>query len=118
MEEESKIKLKGNSEKNQYYSNVYKLKKEAKTKNNQFKHFLQSNAHKIKNKIIKNDFNSLTKIENIHKEVKKIRNPGVDLVRIISMYTIVLNHIIFFGKGYNHFPKYIRLLSFVHSITD
>ena len=34
------------------------------------------------------------------------------------MYTIVLNHIIFFGNGYKHFPKHIRPLSLVHSITD
>ena len=114
MEEDSILKPTGNSEKSQYSSKEKKLKKRGKTKSNQFKNFFQANAHKIKNKIIK----GIIKKEDNSKEIKKVRNPGVDLVRIISMYTIVLNHVIFFGRGYNHFPKYIRPLSLVHSITD
>ena len=79
MEEDSKIKLKGNSEKNKYCSNEKKSKKKGKTKINQFRNFFQNNS----NKIIKGDFNPINKKENDNKEVKKVRNPGVDLVRII-----------------------------------
>ena len=34
------------------------------------------------------------------------------------MYNIVLNHIIFYPKGYRHFPQFKRQLSLIHCITD
>ena len=53
------------------------------------------NKAKITNTIIKSEINFNGKNEN-NKEIKKIRNPGVDLIRIIAMYNIVLNHVILF----------------------
>ena len=85
---------------------------------NRIKTYLDKTSVKIKNTIIKPDINVNNKNENNILEIKKIRNPGIDLVRIIAMYNIVLNHIIFFPKGYRHFPQFKRQLSLIHCITD
>ena len=58
------------------------------------------------------------KNNNKDNKIKKARNPGVDLLRIIAMYNIVLNHSMFHGYGPSHFPKYKRNFFFIHSFTD
>ena len=72
----------------------------------------------MENKIIKVDDYVNHKNQSKGGEIKIKRNPGIDLVRLISMFSIVLNHLIFFAKGYSHFPKYKRQISLIHSMTD
>jgi len=56
--------------------------------------------------------------QNQENTIKKIRNPGIDLIRIIAMYFIIVNHFIFHGCGFKYFPKYKRKLSLLHCFTD
>jgi surface polysaccharide O-acyltransferase-like enzyme len=52
------------------------------------------------------------------KKMIKNRNPGVDLVRVIAMFGIVLNHIIGFGgaiRKYNNYEKQLRILLILFS---
>ena len=49
----------------------------------------------------------------------KIRNPGIDLVRMLAMYAIIIHHFIFFGDLNNKYRKYpeirlINILTFWH----
>ena len=60
----------------------------------------------IKNKFIKKDL------------IKKARNPGIDLLRLLTMYCIVLNHFLYHGQGINHFYRYKTELLMIHSFTD
>ena len=46
----------------------------------------------------------------------KTRNPGVDLIRLISMYGIIINHLLYHGNGLNKYLKYIKELKFFHII--
>ena len=53
--------------------------------------------------------------KNIIKEILKQRNPGVDLVRIIAGYFIILSHLIFIGKAIKKYSKYKKHLKILHS---
>ena len=55
---------------------------------------------------------------NVNQNINKIRNPGVDFVRIIAMYSIVLHHHFFYGNDIKYFPQYKRELSLIHSIVS
>jgi len=103
MEEISKTEM--NSNQKQFFSHSKKFKKKGKSKN---KITMTNNMISFKNK----------KNNNKDNKIKKARNPGVDLLRIISMYNIVLNHSMFHGHGPSHFPKYKRNFFFIHSFTD
>ena len=103
MEEISKTEM--NSNQKQFFSHSKKLKKKGKSKN---KITMTNNMISFKNK----------KNNNKDNKIKKARNPGVDLLRIIAMYNIVLNHSMFHGHGPSHFPKYKRNFFFIHSFTD
>ena len=39
----------------------------------------------------------------------KVRNPGIDLGRIIAMYCIIIHHILGWGGGTRHFYQYNQL---------
>ena len=54
----------------------------------------------------------------INNEIKKVRNPGIDLVRLFAMYCIVVNHFLYFGNGYNYFYRHKRILYMIHNFTD
>ena len=101
MEEISKTEM--NSNQKQFFSHSKKLKKKGKSKN---KITMTNNMISFKNK----------NNNNKDKKIKKARNPGVDLVRIIAMYNIVLNHSMFHGHGPSHFPKYKR--NFFFKLTE
>ena len=86
-------------------------------KNTKFKSF---SFTEFKNKIInyisfyvfkERKYNQKNKFE-------KIRNPGVDLVRILAMYNIIVNHCIGHGNGFKNFPRYKRQFSLWKSFTD
>ena len=71
-----------------------------------------------KHKIMKSIITSNNKKEDNIPKITKIRNPGVDLVRLISMYNIIINHYLHFGNAYGHFPKFNRQLLLMHYFTD
>ena len=80
--------------------------------------FKKLSITKIKNENIMLDINSNIIKKEINQKIKKIRNPGIDALRIISMYNIILTHYIDFGHLYRNYPKYKRHLAFIHSFTD
>ena len=109
MEDNSSLKTKESSSANFY--NVDKLRKRG------IKNFLEKARNKYKNKTIKYNIISNNKKEN-NNNIKKIRNPGVDFARMISMYIVVVTHYFYYGKPTKHFPKYARQLSLLECITD
>ena len=90
------------------------------------------NEREIKD-VIKNCFNkiiNLSKEKNMKYEIifnrekekfnpkfKNKRNPGIDLVRIITMYSIIIHHYFYYGNDFKYFPQYKKQLSLVHSIV-
>ena len=42
----------------------------------------------------------------------------MDFIRIIAMYIIIINHSLFHGRAFDHFPNYKRQLLFLHCFTD
>ena len=118
MEDNSRKKFIDNSENEKLKDkNIKKRRKQSK---NIFKNFLKKIDSKTKNKTIisSTSINYANKRENDNQKIKTTRNPGVDLLRIISMYSVVVHHYLVFGKDDNHFPQYRRQLSFVHSVVD
>ena len=60
--------------------------------------------------------NNRTGEKNQKKEKK--RHPGVDLVRLVGMYNIVLTHFLFYGNAFRKFSKYKEQLNLLHIFTD
>ena len=115
MENDSKAKLEEISDKKIHLTNENKLKKRGKI----LRKFFKKNNNEVKNKIIKyEDINSNNKKEENNQSTKKIRNPGVDLARIIAMFIVVITHYIYYGKPSKLFPKYKRQISFLECLTD
>ena len=75
-----------------------KKKKFTKIKKNTVKHLEENNN--INQRDNKND--------NIQKTIKE-RNPGIDLIRIIAMYGILINHSIYHNYAKEKFSKFKRL---------
>ena len=92
---------------NNQITNEKKNKKQGKRR---FRNYFKKNYTKVKNKITKENIISKDKSEKENQAVKKVRNPGVDIIRIISMYNIIIFHYINFGKPFRRFPKYTREL--------
>jgi len=115
MENDSKAKLEEISDKIIHLSNENKMKRRGKI----LRKFFKRSNNEIKNKIIKyEDINSNDKKEENNQSIKKIRNPGVDLARIIAMFIVVITHYIYYGKPSKLFPKYKRQISFLECLTD
>ena len=112
MEDNSKITLKENYVKNNIFPKKKRSSRRRTSKKFNFK--CSDNKHKIMKSIIITENKKEDNIPNI----KKIRNPGVDLLRLISMYNIIFGHYIFFGNAYKHFPKSKRQLSLIHCSID
>ena len=71
-------------------------------------YFIQSNSTKenllnkpLKFKILKKRKNTKLIKKTITKgdKLKKVREPGIELVRVLAMFGIVVQHLIFFGYG-------------------
>ena len=62
--------------------------------------------------------NNTDKNEQIFKVKDKKRNPGVDIIRIIAMYCIVMNHILFYTNAYDKFYKNKKQLMNLNIFTD
>ena len=95
----SKLKQEGN--KKRTINNIIKYQKREK------KNIKKS----LKNKNIQ----IINKNENIQKSIK-IRNPGVDLIRMIAMLGIIINHLVYQGNGLGKFPQYKRQLLLLNSL--
>ena len=63
-----------------------------------------------------NDNNNNDK--NNNKPIKKERNPGIDLVRLLTQYFIVVIHFINHGSAFKYFRKYERILRLIQSFID
>lgn len=48
--------------------------------------------------------------------MKKIRNPGVDFIRMIAMNGIIINHLVYQGNGVQKFRKYERQIVLLNSL--
>ena len=107
MEEESK---------RQFKSNNYKSKKKGKFKLFNIKNLIKQNPKnkKLNKKEDKQaldiDNNINTDIINNKNKIKKERNPGVDLVRLISMYTVIIQHFVII-KEFNKYDRYKKQIN-------
>ena len=73
----------------------------------------------LNNKVIQNfifHYNNYKSISN--QKNRKKRNPGIDLVRLIGMFIIILNHLLYFGDAYKKFFKYKRQLKSFQIFID
>ena len=52
------------------------------------------------------------------KSINKKRNPSVDVIRLIGMYIIILNHLLFIGNAFKKYPNYKTQLLILHILTD
>lgn len=73
--------------------------------------------YSIKKILFKNNKSSkltvdITKIDTIGNNIKKVkvRNVGVDLTRIVSMYSIIVEHVLGHGRAITKFSKYKELI--------
>ena len=79
----------------------------------------KKNCIKIKDKL-KNYYHFCDNIisENIFSENKKKRNPGIDLIRLMASFLIILTHSIFFGNIFGKYPQYTKQILSLHFLTD
>ena len=107
--ESSEILLSKNQNESNDISNYKVLKIRKKRKD-----FLFNKTNIIaRNKIINPKINN-----NDNKQIKKIRNPGIDIVRLLTMYCILITHSMRFGKAYSYFNKYERILRLIQSFLS
>ena len=114
MEEKSKLKLKGYKKKEKIISELINITKRTKTQKFQAKQFHNKEKLINKRKIIKNQIKPINEKE----KTKKARNPGIDLVRLIAMYGIVINHILYLNGGERKYYKYRKYLKILHITTS
>ena len=93
--------------------------------------------NEINNKNIQNKINAKLNCQNIYSQKlcqliemknkssseiveknKKYRNPGVDLVRLIGMFCIILTHILTFGQAYKKYNIYYKQLLSLRVLTN
>ena len=118
MEENLDNKNKEYFDEKQKIFNDKKLKKKVKTKAITLKNYIKKTGSLIKNKLMINKINPNNTKENDEQKIKKVRNPGVDFFRLISMYNIVVNHYFYNADVFSHFPNYNRQFSLIHNFTD
>lgn len=70
-------------------------------------------SNKIKDIDICEDKNQ---INNKQKIIKK-RNPGIDLIRIVTMVGIVYTHVIYSGKGISKYIRYKKIIIRTHTFV-
>ena len=108
MDDDLKVKLNKNnkmvSKKKEY------LKNKKKSIKNKLRNLINQTFLDKKNE---NAIAIKTINENEKQIVKKQRNPGIDLVRLIAMYGAVINHLLYVHGGdrkYSHYSKYLKIL--------
>ena len=112
MDNDLKVKLNKNHKK-------VSLKKESFHKKNKSIKTKLSNLinqtfldKKNKNKIAIKTIN-----ENEKPIIKKQRNPGIDLVRLIAMYGTIINHLLYVHGGVRKYSRYSKYLKILHILT-
>ena len=80
-------------------------KKQKKIKRNKNRLFKGNNKDNKLINIISDNKNN----ENISKNIK-IRNPGIDLARLISMYCVIIHHFYYIAGGFRKYSKYSKQL--------
>ena len=113
MEENSQINLTENQKAVNYLSSSKKLKKREKRKN---KNLFNKVSLFINNKIKKPEI--ILNNNNDNKPIKKERNPGIDIVRLLTQYNIVLYHFMTQGGVYKYFYRHERILRLIESFID
>ena len=112
MEEESK---------RQFKINNYKSKKKGKFKLSNIKNIIKRNQNNKKlnqkkdKQVLDIDNNINTDIINNKNKNKKERNPGVDLVRLISMYTVIIHHFVML-KEFNKYGRYKKQINIFFTV--
>ena len=92
--------------------NSKKLRKRGKKK---FKNLFKKSGIIIKNTIIKP---AIKNNNDNNEQIKKVRNPGIDLVRLLTMYLIIVTHSLQFTNAYRLFYNHERILRIIQSCTD
>ena len=117
MEENSEFILKENQKVSNNLSNFNKIRKRSKIK---YKNLFNKAKILISNKIIKPEKNNNNSNSNKddNKQIKKERNPGIDLVRLLTQYCIVLVHFLEVGNVYKYFYKHERTLRLIQSFIE
>ena len=107
MENDSKVMF-GDNQPSQ------KLKRK---KNNNVNDLSKQNGSIIEDEIKK--FNIIpSNKKNDNHVIKKVRDPSIDIIRIIIMYTLIINHMLGYNNVYNFFYSHKRKLILLRSFTD
>ena len=114
MEENSEFNLKENQKTSNNLSNSNKIRKRSKKK---YKNLLNKASLLINNKIKKQEINNNNNKKD-NKQIKKERNPGIDLIRLLTQYCIVLVHYLGFGNVYKYFYMHERTLRLIQSFIE
>lgn len=90
--------------------NIKIIEENFKKNDGNFNIKIKDNTMKYKLDNEKNNCDEVNKLE-----TKKIRNAGVDLIRLIGMYGIIINHLLYlYDKGgmvkYSKYSKYLKIL--------
>lgn len=86
-----------------------KLLLEKNKKKIQYFLFLKRLLQKFTNINNYDNKNSVMKKINYDEKKRKIRNPGIDLIRILAMYAIIIHHILVFPKIIDQYNKFKEL---------
>ena len=77
--------------------------------------FVNDNLQNVNFKIDKTEKNNENKN---NPKIKKVRNPAIDVIRLICMYGIIINHILYGDvKLLDKFYRYKKELKFLHIIS-
>ena len=109
MEENMQINLKENQKMTNHLSKNKELRKRIKMKS---KNLIDKANLLISNKSTKPENNNN---KNDNKQMKKERNPGVDFVRLLTQFNIVVFHFLDFSNPYKYFKKHERILRLIYS---
>ena len=96
--------------------NNRKSKKKGKALKYKFKSLFESKSNEIDEQIIKENITNNNEVGK--QKIKKVRNPGIDLIRLFVQYTIIFNHMVFANNTLNRFSKHKRKILLLHSFTD
>ena len=110
MEENMQINLKENQKMTNHLSKNKELRKRIKMKS---KNLIDKANLLISNKSTKPENNNNNKNDN--KQMKKERNPGVDFVRLLTQFNIVVFHFLDFSNPYKYFKRHERILRLIYS---
>ena len=114
MEKNSEINLLEAQEKTNYLLNSKKLRKRKK----KFKNLFKKSGIIIKNTIIKPEIKNNKNNNDNNEQIKKKRNPGIDLVRLLTMYLVIVTHSLQFTNAYRFFYNHKRILRIIQSCID